>query len=63
MSAEEIRTFRNLATKLVKCEERGKLLGNLMSAGIGLRDVEEFVNLEETKTRETNNSKNSKNYK
>ena len=59
MSALEIRAFRNIATKLVKSEERGKLLGNLKSARVGVREVEEFVSHEENKLRGTE----TKNYK
>ena len=51
MSAKEIRTLRNLADKLVKIEERDKLLGNLVKSGIGVREVEEFVRHEEDKLR------------
>ena len=59
MSAQEIRAFRNIATKLVKTEERGKLMGNLKNARVGLREIEEFVLKEENKLRGTE----GKNYK
>ena len=51
MSAQEIRAYRTTSTRLVRIEERDKLLGNLVQAGIGLKEVEEFV--EETKLRGT----------
>ena len=51
MSAQEIRTLRNLAAKLVKIEERDKLLGILIKHGIGVREVEEFVKHERGKMR------------
>ena len=51
MSAQEIRTLRNLAAKLVKIEERDKLLGILIKHGIGVREVEEFVKYERNKMR------------
>ena len=51
MSALEIRTLRNLSAKLVKVEERGKLLGELKRSGIGLREIEEFVGHEMGKMR------------
>ena len=67
MSALEIRAFRNLAYKLVKIQERGKLMGNLISAGIGLREVEEFVRHEVNKLKgsyhkEGNQQMNRNNY-
>ena len=67
MSALEIRAFRNLAYKLVKIQERGKLMGNLISAGIGLREVEEFVRHELNKLKgsyhkEGNQQMNRNNY-
>ena len=43
MSAKEVRTFRNLASKLGRAEQTGKLLGNLMSANLGVREIEEFI--------------------
>ena len=62
MSAKEVRTFRNLASKLVRAEETGKLLGNLMSANLGVREVEEFVRKEDHKLKgATDNSNNHKN--
>ena len=51
MSAEEIRALCNLAAKLIKIEERDKLLGNLVKSGIGVREVEEFVRHDEDKLR------------
>ena len=51
MSAQEIRALRNLATKLVRIEERDKLIGNLMRIGIGMREVEEYVRHKESKLR------------
>ena len=58
MSAKEVRAFRNLASKLVKTEETGKLLGNLISANIGVREIEEFV-IHEDKKLKGNNVSNS----
>ena len=54
MSAKEVRAFRNLASKLVKTEETGKLLGNLISANIGVREIEEFVIHEDKKLKGNN---------
>ena len=59
MSAVEIRTLRNLASKLVKIEERDKLMGILEKSGVGLRDVEEFVMSEENKLKNKMNKSNS----
>ena len=53
MSAQEIRAYRSTSTKLVRLEERNKLLGNLVEAGIGVKEVEEFVTNEENKLRGT----------
>ena len=55
MSAMEIRALRNLSTKLVKSEERGKLLWELKKAGMGVREIEEFVGHEMDKLRGTYN--------
>ena len=49
MSAQDVRAFRNLSAKLVKVEERGNLLGTLISSNLGVREVEEFVIHEESK--------------
>ena len=62
MSAKEVRTFRNLASKLVRAEETGKLLGNLMSANLGVREVEEFMIKEDQNLKGAkDNSNNQKN--
>ena len=49
MSAQEIREFRNLSTKLVRAEERGKLLGNLIALRVGFKEEEEFLKHEHSK--------------
>ena len=51
MSALEIRELRNTAAKMIKSEERGKLLRELIKSGIGVREIEEFVMNEESKLR------------
>ena len=40
-SAQDIRTLRNLSSKLVKCEERNKFFGNLNRLEIGVKEVED----------------------
>ena len=50
----EIRALRNLAAKIVKCEERDRLLWELTKAGVGLREIEEFVGREHRKLRDSN---------
>ena len=40
MTAREIRVFRNLSSKLIKIEERGRLLGILIERGVGLKEEE-----------------------
>ena len=49
MTAREIRVFRNLSSKLIRIEERGRLLGILIARGVGLKEEEEFVRHEEGK--------------
>ena len=49
MTSREIRVFRNLSSKLIKIEERGRLLGILIARGVGLKEEEEFVRHEEGK--------------
>ena len=49
MSAQEIREFRNLSTKLVRAEERGKLLGNLIALRVGFKEEEESLKHEQSK--------------
>ena len=49
MTAREIRAFRKLSSKLVKIEERGRLLGILIARGVGLREEEDFIRHEEGK--------------
>ena len=63
MSAKEVRAFRNLASKLVKTEETGKLLGNLISANIGVREIEEFVIHEDKKLKGNNVSNSNARYR
>ena len=48
-SAQEVRILRNISTKLVKNEERGKLFGNLLDIGIGTKEIEDFVRNEDGK--------------
>ena len=60
MSAKEVRTFRNLASKLVRAEETGKLLGNLMSANLGVREIEEFIVKEDHKLKGANGDSNNR---
>ena len=45
--------YRSISTKLVRLEERDKLLGNLVLAGIGVKEVDEFVTHGENKLRGT----------
>ena len=54
MSALEIRSLRNTTTRMIKSEERGKLLRELIKSGVGLREIEEFVGNEESKLRTKN---------
>ena len=49
MVAKDIRAFRTLSKNLVKIEERSILLGNLIARGVGLREEEEFLLLEQSK--------------
>ena len=49
MTAQEVRKFRNLTSKLIKIEERSKLFRKLQSKGIGLKEEEEFVRREQAK--------------
>ena len=51
MSAQEIRANRNLSSRLVRTEERSKLLGNLIARGVGLKEEEEFLRHEHSKFR------------
>ena len=51
MTAEDVRAFRNLSKKLTECEERTRMLENLMKCKVGLREVEEYVNKEREKLR------------
>ena len=43
MSAREIRAYRSLSTKLIKIQERGRMIGNLIARGVGFREEEEFM--------------------
>ena len=43
MTAQEIRAFRSLSTRLIKIEERGNLIGNLMARGVGFKEEEDFL--------------------
>ena len=45
----EVRKFRNLSKKLVKIEERSKLMERLMARNVGFKDLEEFVLREKNK--------------
>ena len=55
-SAKDIRTLRNLSSKLVVCEERDRFFGNLTRLGIGVKEVEDFVknNIEKLKNQNNN---------
>ena len=55
-SAKDIRTLRNLSSKLVVCEERDRFFGNLTRLGIGVKEVEDFVknNIEKLKNQNKN---------
>ena len=43
MSARDIRVYRSLSSKLVKIEERGRLLGILIALGVRFKEEEEFL--------------------
>ena len=47
----EIRTLRNISAKLVRNEERSRMFGNLLSIGIGTKEIEDFAKHEEDKMR------------
>ena len=51
MAAKDVRAFRDLTKKLTACEERSRLLDNLIKAKVGLREVEEYVRKEKEKLR------------
>ena len=39
----DIRRLRNISSKLVECEERGKFFGNLSRLQVGVKEVEDFA--------------------
>ena len=55
MAAKDIRAYRTLSAKLVRLEERGKIIGNLIALGIGFKEEEEFVRHEASKFRTSKN--------
>ena len=42
-SARDIRTLRNLSSKLIVSEERDRFFGNLTRLEIGVKEVEDFA--------------------
>ena len=57
MTAQEQRKYKNLTEKLIRIEERSKLLKNLIRKGVGLKDEEEFMKYEEGKFKGKQNFK------
>ena len=57
MAAKDVRAFRDLSNKLTACEERTRLLDNLVKAKVGLREVEEYIRKEKDKLRGEGNYK------
>ena len=55
-SAKDIRTLRNLSSKLVICEERDRFFGNLTRLGIGVKEVEDFAKKNIVKLRNHNSN-------
>ena len=55
-SAKDIRTLRNLSSKLVVSEERDRFFGNLTRIGIGLKEDEDFARRSSGKMRNLNDS-------
>ena len=50
----DIRTLRNLSSKLVMSEERDKFFGNLTRLGIGVKEVEDFARKNDDRVRNLN---------
>ena len=51
MTAKEIRAYRTLSARLIKLEEQGNLIGNLIARGVGFKEEEDFVIHEHSKFR------------
>ena len=51
MSAKELRAYRTLSSRLVKIQERGSLIGNLLARGVGFKEEEDFLRHEQAKFR------------
>ena len=49
MTVREVRTLRSLNKKCVAAEARSRLLEKLLSKGVGLKEMEEFILREERK--------------
>ena len=43
MTASDIRAYRTISRRLIRVEERGIMLKNVLAKGIGLREEEEFI--------------------
>ena len=43
MAAPDIRAYRTISSRLIRVEERGIMLKNLLAKGIGLKDEEDFL--------------------
>ena len=50
MAAWEVRKYRNTSYKLVKIEERSKMMERLIARKVGFREIEEFVRKEKYKS-------------
>ena len=62
MSAQEIRAYRSMNSKLVKVEELDKLMGNLIERGIGFKEEEEFIIRENLKLKGAKGKKLKKDF-
>ena len=51
MAAREVRLWRNTSKQCVVNEMRSRLLESLLDIGIGLREMEEFLCMEDGKRR------------
>ena len=54
-SAKDIRTLRNLSSKLVECEERDRFFGNLTRSRIGVKEVEDYARRQMDRVKNLNN--------